>query len=238
MPRTAATDAEPSAEPSAGPAAGPTEGPPVPAKSPEQRRRRILEAAVDVVRERGFANTRVVDIAGTADTSPGLVLYHFGSLQGTLTQALTAAENDFYAELDDVLAAAAGPVARLRLMAELAAGSGPAVGDWVLWLELWVRALRDPDARTTREALDRRWRATLRGVVDEGVTSGDFTVADPAATTVRLASLMDGLAIQLALADPEVTVERFQQLWLGAACAELGVPAARLQADDRMEEAS
>lgn len=201
----------------------------VPAKSPERRRRRILEATVDVVRARGFAGTRVVDIAGTADTSPGLVLYHFGSLQGALTEALTAAENEFYAELDQALRAVDGPVARLRLVAALAAGSGPAVGDWVLWLELWVRALRDADARAARESLDQRWRAVLRAVVDEGIASGDFTTKDPDATTVRLASLMDGLAIQLALSDPTVTVERFQQLWLGAASLELGVPRRRLR---------
>jgi AcrR family transcriptional regulator len=46
------------------------------AKAPEERRRRILAATVDVVRERGFAGARVADIAEAAGTSSGLVLYH------------------------------------------------------------------------------------------------------------------------------------------------------------------
>jgi AcrR family transcriptional regulator len=188
------------------------------------RRTRILESTVQVVRERGFAGTRVVDIARHADTSAGLVLYHFGSLQGALNAALTAAENAFYVELERVLDTASTPVVRLRSMAELAAGSGPAVGDWVLWLELWVRALRDDDARAARESLDQRWRAALGSVVDEGVGTGDFVTADALTSTTRLASLMDGLAIQLALADPAVTVARFRELWLGAAALELGAP--------------
>jgi hypothetical protein len=95
----------------------------------------------------------------------------------------------------------------------------------VLWLELWVRALRDPDARAARESLDQRWRAALAAVIQEGVSCGDFTVADPPTATTRLASLMDGLAIQLALGDPVIDVTRFRQLWLGAAALELGAPA-------------
>lgn len=195
------------------------------AKAPEERRRRIMSATVDVVRRRGFAGARVSDIAEAAGTSSGLVLYHFGSLAGALTEALTGVEEEFYADLDRDLAGVDGPVPRLRLMAELGSGSGPAVGDWTLWLELWVRALRDDTARAARESLDRRWRAALREVIDEGTGAGTFRPADPAASTVRLACLMDGLAIQLALQDPGMTPARFRRYWLDAAALELGVPA-------------
>ena len=195
------------------------------AKDPEERRRRILAATIEVIRERGFAGTRVLDISAVAGTSPGLVLYHFGSLAGALAEALTFAEDTFYADLERDLGAAAGPVQRLRVMAELGANSSPAVGDWTLWLELWVRALRDETARSTRLTLDRRWRAALRAVVDDGIRGGDFVVADPGATVLRLASLMDGLAIQLALADPGMTAAKFRRVWLDGAALELGVPA-------------
>lgn len=199
------------------------------ARAPEERRRRILAATIDVVRERGFSGTRVTDIATAAQTSSGLVLYHFGSLASALTEALTYLEDTFYATLDAELVEATGPVDRLRRMAELGSGSGPAVGDWTLWLELWVRALRDETARAARESLDGRWRATLRGVIADGVRTGDFTVKDVSATTVRLACLMDGLAIQLALEDPGMSVNRFRRLWLDAAAYELGVSATIFQ---------
>jgi AcrR family transcriptional regulator len=194
-------------------------------KDPEERRRRILAATIEVIRERGFAGTRVLDISAAAGTSPGLVLYHFGSLAGALAEALTFAEDTYYADLERDLDAAAGPVQRLRLMAELGASSSPAVGDWTLWLELWVRALRDETARSTRITLDRRWRAALREVIEDGVRSGEFRPADAEVSTLRLASLMDGLAIQLALEDPGMTSSRFQELWLDSAALEFGVPA-------------
>ena len=150
------------------------------------------------------------------------MLYHFSSLAGALTEALTHLEDAFYDDLERDLAATArpgreaAPHGRARVP-----GPGPAVGDWTLWLELWVRALRDPSARAAREQLDRRWRTCLRDVVDEGVAAGVFRTADADDATVRLASLMDGLAIQLALEDEGMTPERMQALWLASAALEL-----------------
>jgi AcrR family transcriptional regulator len=189
----------------------------------DERKNRIVACAVDVIRERGFARTRVSDIAGAAGTSSGLVLYHFGSLAGVLTEALTHLEETFYDELRRDLAADLGAVDRLRHIAELATGAGPAVGDWTLWLELWVRALRDDDARSARESLDRRWRQALREVIVQGRDDGVFTVRDVATATLRLASLMDGLAIQLVLGEPGVDAARVRKVWLESAAAELGV---------------
>jgi AcrR family transcriptional regulator len=190
-------------------------------KAPEERRRRILNATVEVLRERGFTGTRVADIADAAGTSSGLVLYHFKSLENALSEALTTVEDDFYAELAADLEGSAGPIQKLQHMAALGAGSGPAVGDWSLWLEIWVRALRHPAARATREQLDRRWRGWLREVVDEGTAAGVFGPDDPHDSIARLAALMDGLAIQLALHDPDMSTERFCRLWLAAASLEL-----------------
>ena len=155
------------------------------AKAPEERRERIMLATIAVVRERGFAGTRVADIALEAGTSQGLVLYHFGSLAGALAACLTMLEDEFYDDFAHHLAAEDGPVERLRFMAELAAGRGAAVGNWGLWLELWARALRDPDARAVRESQDRRWRAALRRVIDEGVAAGSFAPSNSAQVAKR-----------------------------------------------------
>jgi hypothetical protein len=98
------------------------------------------------------------------------------------------------------------------------------VGNWSLWMEVWVRALRDGQARALHRALDMRWRQMLREVVDAGIAEGTFTCPDPAATVVRLAALMDGLAVQVALHDPDVPEARMSDLWLESAAEELGVP--------------
>ncbi|MEI6626952.1 MAG: TetR family transcriptional regulator, partial [Thermoleophilia bacterium] len=66
------------------------------AKAPEERRRRILAAAVEVLKEKGFAGARIADVASAAGTSAALVVYHFKTLDGALAEALGSVEDDFY----------------------------------------------------------------------------------------------------------------------------------------------
>ena len=84
----------------------------------------------------------------------------------------------------------------------------PAEGDYetVLWMELWVRALRDPRLEATRVRLDRRWRAVLADVVRAGQAQGEFGPVDPGEFALLLSAVMDGFAIQVALRDPDVPV--------------------------------
>lgn len=189
------------------------------AKAPEERRRRILAASVDVLRERGFAGTRVADIAAAAGTSPALVLYHFSSLGDVLVAALTSVEDAYYEAVEE--ADGDDPRDRLARLAGLAGLGGPAFGDWQLWLEVWVRARHDARVDQVRRTLDARWREAIRVVVEEGNRRGVFRSDDPDMTALRLASLMDGLAVQAVLGEPGVTPERITQVWLDGAALEL-----------------
>jgi AcrR family transcriptional regulator len=193
-------------------------------KDPEERRRRILAAAVEVLKDKGFAGARIADVAAVAGTSPALVVYHFTTLDGALAEALGSVEDEFYDELEHALPPRASAVERLRVMGELGADTGPAVGNWALWMEVWVRALRDGQARALRRALDMRWRQMLRDVIEAGIAEGSMTCADPASTVLRLTALMDGLAVQVALHDPDVPEEQMSVLWLESAASELSIP--------------
>jgi AcrR family transcriptional regulator len=167
------------------------------------RRPAILNAAVDVIAERGVAGTRIADVAERAGTSAPGVLYWFASKDDLLTEALAFADDRFYAELSDRLAELAGARARIARLVELWPAEGDA--ETVLWMELWTRALRDPAVNATREKLDERWRETIAEVVRDGQAAGEFGDVDPKMFALLLSALMDGFAIQLALRDPAVT---------------------------------
>lgn len=196
------------------------------AKAPDERRRRILAAAIAVLRERGFSGTRVADIAATAGTSPALVLYHFSSLADVLVAALESVEDEYYAALaayDD-----SDPVDRLVRMAVLSSESGPAFGDWKLWLEVWVRGLHDDRVDELRRISDQRGRDTIQEVIEAGVAAGQFRVEDPARTTLRLTCLMDGLAVQAVLGGAGLTPDGLAREWLTGVAQELGLDPAEL----------
>ena len=169
------------------------------------RRPAILTAAAEVISERGVQHTRIRDVAERAGTSAPGVLYWFPSKDALLVEALTFSDDRFYDTLTEELEGLGSASERLARLVELWPAQGS--GETVLWMELWVRALRDPEVARTRERLDGRWRDALADVIREGQASGEFGGDDADDLALLLGAVMDGYAIQLALGDPAVTTD-------------------------------
>ena len=69
------------------------------------RRPQLLVAAAEVIAERGFAATRIADVAERAGTSAPGVLYWFKSRDELLAEALSHAEGAFHDQIAGELAA-------------------------------------------------------------------------------------------------------------------------------------
>jgi AcrR family transcriptional regulator len=198
----------------------------------QKRRTQMLEAAAQVIGERGLCDTRIADVAERAGLSPALVVYYFGAKEKLLTEALAYAEDLFYIEAFRELTGIECAAERLARLIELAC---PPVEQretdeyWALWVELWSRALRNSEAARKREALDKRWRNTIAEVVREGQRSGEFGLCDPERFATYLSALMDGLALQLLLKDSAVDGRMMNEMCLGAAARELGLDTAALK---------
>jgi AcrR family transcriptional regulator len=184
------------------------------------RRPAILAAAAEVIRERGLSDTRVVDVAERAGTSAPAVLYWFASKGELLSVALTAAEENFYQQLDERLAELDS--ARDRMVALIESATGTGDYDAALWMDLWAKALRDEDLAGIREQLDERWRGTIAAIVRDGQEGGEFGPTDPDQLALLLASLLDGFAVQIALGDSVGTPDRAREIALRLAGSELG----------------
>jgi AcrR family transcriptional regulator len=179
------------------------------------RRPAILTAAAEVISERGVHNTRISDVAERAGTSAPGVLYWFPTKDELLVEALQFADDRFYESLTAELEGLGTATARLTRLIELWPAEGD--GETTLWMELWVRALRDPELAKTRERLDRRWRKAIADIVRDGQASGEFRPADADDVALLLGALMDGFAIQLALGDPAVTADTVKRHCLDVA---------------------
>ena len=81
--------------------------------------------------------------------------------------------------------------------------------DWTLWIELWARRSPSiPLSRQARQRLDDRWREEIAAVIRAGQGAGEFGDADADEVALLLGSLLDGLAVQATLHDPDVARER------------------------------
>ena len=182
------------------------------ARVAKDRRQEILVAAAQVITDRGLAETRIQDIAEVCGVSAGLILYYFESKDRLLVEALTHANDQFYLRLSRELVKDASARAQLDRLIELSVpGLLPEydlLDEWALWVEIWVRALRDPEMAKEHEVLNRRWRRSIADIVRHGRTTGEFPDGrDADELGIQIGALIDGLAIQVLMDHSDVTPE-------------------------------
>jgi hypothetical protein len=129
-----------------------------------------------------------------------------------LTAAIAHEEDRFRVQVAERLEGKAA-AERMAILIDASCGGG----DWLLWIELWTRALHDEEAARVRRELDERWRGEIVATVEEGQGSGAFAGVDAPAFAAQLAAFIDGLAVQVALEDPEMPIERMSELARGMA---------------------
>jgi AcrR family transcriptional regulator len=187
------------------------------------RKPQIVAAAAEVLYDRGLFDTRVGDIAERAGTSSPTILYYFESKDRLLEEAVDKTDREFYSRVSEGQERNEHAADKLvHLIEETSLGPG-GLSDWTLWMEMWVRARRDPAVRRGYFRLDRRQRDLIADIVRQGQASGEFDRgADPDDFALTLSGLMDGLGVQMTLGHPDVTPERMVDRCLAVASSELG----------------
>ncbi len=197
----------------------------------ERRRDQILRAALSVIMERGYADTRIADVAERAESSAALVIYYFKTRDQLLTEALRYSEDAWYTVGAQRLASipsAAGQLTELIAMTCLPESDPGQRGEWLLWLDLWALSPRNAGVAAVRRKFDERWRATIENIVLAGQEAGEFAPVDAAEFAVTLSALLDGMAVQIALEDADVTPARAYDLAMRYAAGQLGFTPAGL----------
>ena len=111
-------------------------------------RERILEAACDLIAADGIDDVRIARVAMRAGISTALVHHYFSTREELLEQALIHSFEGAGDERFGVEAGAGERRSAAEVLGEAIAASLPFPGqarrEWVLWVELWLRAVRDP----------------------------------------------------------------------------------------------
>lgn len=167
----------------------------------EERRAEILEVTCEVVIERGFAATRISDVAKRLGVSSSLIHYHFDSKEQLLAEAFAHYARKDLAEMLAEVEAAPTSIAQLERVIQNYVPEGSDDVEWMLWIDGWGEALRNPMMKKISQELDEQSAELLERVIADGVAEGEFVCADPRAAAMRLTALVDGLAIQFAAHD-------------------------------------
>ncbi|MEY3339424.1 MAG: hypothetical protein RL575_517 [Actinomycetota bacterium] len=189
----------------------------------ERRRIEILEATCDVVIERGFAGTRVADVAKKLGVSNSLIHYHFAS-----KEELLAAAFEHYAQKDLVdmqhdSDSAPTCVAKLWRLIESYVPEGSDDVEWMIWIDAWGEALRNPKMKPISQQLDEQSIAVFEKVLRAGNEAGEFYCVHPRESATRISGLIDGLAVQYAAHEGVLKRKEFIRLMRQLAAAETGL---------------
>ena len=183
-------------------------------------RERILDAAVRRIAREGIDDARIARIATDAGVSSATVHYHFASREALLSEALEHS----YERAGDMRMltgddAPATATARLRLMVDQCLPApGSLRDDFILWVELWLRAARHPDLQATSAQLYERMRQWFGEVLAEGAASGEFASPDLDRAPDRILALCDGYGIRVLCEDPAMPRERArEEVWAAVA---------------------
>jgi AcrR family transcriptional regulator len=150
--------------------------------------RRLLIAAVEAFAERGYHATTTRDIAGRAGMSPAALYIHYKTKEELLHRISRI-----------------GHERALEILRAAADGEGGAAERLAVAVRSFVRwhAAQHTTARVVQYELDalggaayeeivalrRRTDAVIRGIIEDGVRSGEFDVPDVPGTTLAVLSL-------------------------------------------------
>ncbi|AXE84775.1 TetR/AcrR family transcriptional regulator [Streptomyces sp. Go-475] len=150
--------------------------------------RRLLIAAVEAFAERGYHATTTRDIAGRAGMSPAALYIHYKTKEELLHRISRIGHEKALEILRTASRREGGPTERLA----------DAVSSFVRWhaggrttarvVQYELDSL-GPDARAEILALRRQVDAEVRGIIEEGVRTGEFEVIDVHGTTLAVLSL-------------------------------------------------
>jgi AcrR family transcriptional regulator len=188
-------------------------------------RERILAAAVGQIAREGIDGVRIARIAMEARVSTALVHYHFETRDALLAEALDYSyQRAGEARIAGEELPAASHAARLQSMIDGCLPTTPDLTeDWVLWVELWLRAARHPDLRPVAEELYARLHAWFRDEISTGVQDGEFVRCDPDEVADRALALIDGYGIRTLIGDGGVPLDRARRAVSSALARDLGV---------------
>lgn len=177
-------------------------------ESPTKRRRRsqpreeFLTATLAVICRKGLAATQINDVAAIVGISPAGLLYHFGSRQVLLLEALRFKDQRWTAEID-AGGLGEGPN-RVDAVVKLLLDPSPKLKpawrrDWMVWYEAVVAAFHDDEVRKSVGSQDARWTALITEVMCDAAGRAAYPAA------LALSSLVDGLAIRLLVFPGDLT---------------------------------
>jgi AcrR family transcriptional regulator len=173
---------------------------------PRDRRQDLIRAVRRCIAQVGLDKTTVRMIAAEAGVSPGTVTYHFTSKEELLAHALLSVADLFDSLMAETYIKETDPYRQLlAFIASSVPDTEPKRDLWLVWLEFWNQASRNLNLSPLHNNLYSRWRSQVQNILEAGIQEKRFRTHDTELYAKILIALLDGLAVNCIVGDPEVS---------------------------------
>ena len=162
----------------------------------EEKKKALLAAARKVFAKKGFAATKIDDVAREADIGKGTVYEYFRSKDDiffALYEEMKIALHRRIFELDNALP----PKEKLRSLVHSALLAFEHWRDFgYMLLDFWAMHKNGVSANIRFDEIYDEARARLSALIRQGIRTGDFRKVEPAVAASALIAIFDGLLLQ------------------------------------------
>lgn len=162
----------------------------------EEKRKEILNAARKIFSQKGFASTKIEDVAREAGIGKGTVYEYFRSKNDIFFALFEEIKAEFHKRVF-IMKPKSPPQERLEKYIISALASFEEWKDMShILLDFWAEHKSKSSAHFRFDELYRVARENLSALIKEGIKKGDFKKIDPSLTASMLIALIDGLLLQ------------------------------------------
>ncbi|MCW3040896.1 MAG: transcriptional regulator BetI [Solirubrobacterales bacterium] len=167
-------------------------------RAPGRTRAHLLEAALDVVGERGHAGTTMQRVADAAGVDKALLHYYFGNKAGLLAAVVEHLGERLLADAERAVAGLDDPASIVEI--GFSAMWDHAIAEprlHAVWLSLYAAAITDAELSAEVALVRARYRALVAARMEALLRAGWRSRLSPAATVTLVLAAIDGYVVAL-----------------------------------------
>ncbi len=169
--------------------------------SKEVRRQQLIDATIDSIAARGFADTTIARVSQGANLSQGIVNLHFKNKETLLVESLGFLAREHYRRWSNAIDKA-DPEPGKQLAALIEVDFEAAICSQkklAVWFAFWGQAKHRSAYLKIHDKFDKQRDEVIKGLCVRIAEEGDYEGIDANSTARSLVALVDGLWLNLLL---------------------------------------
>jgi len=173
----------------------------------EAKKQRIVQAAITVFADKGFNNTKMIEIAEAAGIGKGTIYEYFRSKDDIFLEAFRYFKNEVDAEIGKRIFLLTDPKRKLVVFIQTAFDVYFRFSDFVeIMFDFWAEGIRTRHEKIDLKQVYEEYRTYLAAILDEGIQAGVFRKMNSASVASIIVGTMDGLTLQWILSKDEFPI--------------------------------